>query len=96
MTLPSFFLGMVISTLMGAIFHLWKGGDLKRLILYLLLGWLGFWLGHLAGGFLGWHFLHIGPLNLGTAILVAVGILLLGYWLSLTGEKPIRGKTQRR
>jgi hypothetical protein len=83
MTLPSILIGIVISSLYGAAFHLWRGGGLGRLILYLILAWVGFWLGHLIGNALGWTFVSLGPLRLGTATLGAAITLGVGYWLSL-------------
>jgi H+/Cl- antiporter ClcA len=82
MTLPSLFLGLVLSSLYGAAFHLWKGGSLKKLLLYLILGWAGFWAGHLLAANLGWTFLALGPLNTGMATLGSALLLFLGDWLS--------------
>jgi hypothetical protein len=83
MTLPSIVLGLVISTLYGAGFHLWKGGSLGRLILYLILGWAGFWIGQLLASLLGWSFDRVGGLHLGAATVGSLLFLTLGYWLSL-------------
>ena len=83
MTLPSFLIGIVISSLYGAVFHLWRGGGLGRLVLYLILAWIGFWLGHIAGNALGWTFFSLGPLRLGMATVGSVITLGAGYWLSL-------------
>jgi len=83
MTLPSILIGIVISSLYGAVFHLWRGGGLGRLILYLILAWVGFWTGHLIGNALGWTFASLGPLRLGTATIGAAITLGIGYWLSL-------------
>jgi hypothetical protein len=83
MTFPSLLLGILISTLFGAGFHLWRGGGMGRLVLYLILGWLGFWLGHLLGNQLGWTFSSVGPLRLGMATLCSALFLLVGHWLSL-------------
>ena len=83
MTLPSFLLGVIISTLYGAVFHLWKRGGFGRLLLYLLLGWIGFWAGHALAGYLGWKFDSLGPLHLGAATLGSFLLLFIGYWLSL-------------
>jgi hypothetical protein len=87
MTLPALLLGVLISTLMGATFHLWKGGGLGRLILYLILAWVGFWAGHILAGSLKWTFASVGPLHLGMAVLVAAVILGAGYWLSLVSKE---------
>ena len=83
MTLPSLLLGLIISTLYGAIFHLWRDGGLSRLFLYIALSWIGFWGGHLLADWFGWTFASLGPLNLGMATLGSVLFLFLGYWLSL-------------
>jgi len=83
MTFPSIILGVVISSLIGAGFHLILGGNLGRLILYLSLSWIGFWGGHLLGSLLGWTFFSVGPLHLGMAMLCCLIALLIGYWLSL-------------
>ncbi len=83
MTIPNFLLGLVISTLFGAGFHLWRGGNAGRLLLYLVLGWAGFWFGHYLGGALNWTFWQMGPLNLGAAVFGSFITLGVGYWLSL-------------
>ena len=83
MTLPTFLFGLLLSTLYGAAFHLWKGGGFGRLILYLFLGWIGFWAGHLIAGQLDWTFDSLGQLHFGTATACSLLILSAGHWLSL-------------
>ncbi|MDD2694506.1 MAG: hypothetical protein PHD58_01105 [Anaerolineales bacterium] len=83
MTLPALFLGILLSTLYGCLFHLWRGGKAGRLILYLILGWLGFWSGHILGVRYGWEFGRIGPLYVGSATAFSIFFLFAGYWLSL-------------
>lgn len=94
MTLPAIILGIVIASLAGSVFHLWRGGGIGRLITYLALCQLGFWLGHWAGKQLGWNFWSVGPLHLGTAILGCLIVLGIGYWLSLVqnpgNETPVK------
>jgi len=87
MTLPSILIGIIISSLYGAAFHLWRGGGLGRLVLYLILAWVGFWSGHFLGVTLHWTFFSLGPLRLGTATLGAALALGIGYWLSLVEER---------
>jgi hypothetical protein len=82
MTLPSIILGIVISTLYGGVFHLFRGGGFWRLILYLGMAWIGFWVGHLLGSRFSWSFLSLGPLNLGMATIGSAVLLIFGYWLS--------------
>jgi len=87
MTIPSILIGIIISSLYGAAFHLWRGGGFGRLILYIILAWIGFWIGHFIGYGLGWSFFSLGPLRLGTATLGAALTLGIGYWLSLVDSK---------
>jgi hypothetical protein len=82
MTLPAIFFGIVLSTTYGAAFHLWKGGSLKKMFLYVILAWLGFLLGHIVGGLLKWDFASIGPINAGMATLGSAIFLFAGEWLS--------------
>jgi hypothetical protein len=81
MTVPNLILGTLIATLLGVSFHLWRGGNLGRLIFYILASWFGFWFGHLIGNLTGLKFFSIGPLRLGMAILVTIPVLFLGHWL---------------
>jgi hypothetical protein len=81
--LPALLLGFVISTLLGVLFHVWRGGGLLRLILYILLAWIGFWLGQLIAVRFNISFLSIGQLNLGLACIMSMIFLGAGYWLSL-------------
>lgn len=83
MTLPAIIFGLLISTLYGAAFHLWRGGSAWRLVLYLVLGWAGFWLGQFIATQLGWTFVSLGTLHLGMATLLSAVFLFGGYWLSL-------------
>lgn len=83
MSLPSILFGVLLSTLYGAAFHLWRGGGLGRLVLYLVLGWIGFWAGQFIASRLGWTFASLGPLHLGMATITSFIFLGIGYWLSL-------------
>jgi hypothetical protein len=83
MTLPAFIFGLIVSTLYGAAFHLWKNGGFLKLLLFLSLALIGFWTGHLVGRILNITFVNIGPLNFGTATLGSVILLIAGYWLTL-------------
>jgi len=82
MTFPSIVLGLVLAALYGAIFHLWKNGGFGRLLLYLLISCVGFWVGHSIGVYLNWRFLFLGPLNAGLATVMSILFLFLGDWLS--------------
>jgi hypothetical protein len=81
MTLPAIFFGVVLSSAYGTAFHFWKGGSLNKLIYYVILAWLGFWVGHFLGGKIGWSFGAVGPINVGMGSLTSVLVLLAGDWL---------------
>lgn len=83
MTVPALLFGCLVAIFMGAAFHLWKGEGFGRLLLYILLGLVGFWGGHILAQQFGWMFLSIGPLRFGTAVLVCAATIGIGYWFSL-------------
>jgi hypothetical protein len=95
MTLPALLLGLLISTLYGALFHLVRGGGASRLLLYLILGWAGFWAGQWLADQLDLTFASLGQIHLGLATLFSLGSLVLGSWLVRTepGKKsPVRSR----
>lgn len=90
MTLPDFLLGMLLSTLLGAIFHLWRGGGLNRLVFYIIISWIGFWGGHILCNKLGWTLLSVGTLRVGMGIFGNLVLLALAYFLP--NPQPSGGK----
>jgi hypothetical protein len=88
MTIASILLGVVIASILGFAFHFWRGGELRWLLLYLLLSWIGFWAGHLLALVLKVNFLKLGPINLGFALIGSLLFLFGGYWLSMAGLQP--------
>lgn len=82
MPFPSIVFGFVIATLLGAIFHLWRDGGLGKLILYLILSWVGFFAGHILSNISGFSFWDIGMLHVGSGILGSAVFLFVGHWLS--------------
>jgi hypothetical protein len=89
MTIPGLLFGSLIGALVGGLLHLIVAGHPARLILYILFGVVGFWIGQIAAIILDWNFLSYGPLRLGVAIPICMIVTGLGYWLSLvqTAEK---------
>lgn len=82
MTIPAYIFAFLSASLLGALYHLVRGGGLGRLFLYLLFSWLGFALGHLVGIWQEWILLPIGQLNLGISILGSLILLIGGDWAS--------------
>lgn len=96
MELPALLIGFIISTIYGLAFHLLVGGGLGRLILSVLLAWLGFWSGHFLANFLGISFASLGTLRLGAATAGSALFLALGYWLSLVNPETPTSPGSRR
>lgn len=88
MTIQAVLLGIVTPIFLGAVFHLWRGGAIWRLGLYIVLAFAGFWIGHLAGTNLESEFLKVGSLQMGIGILGAILFLAVGYWLSNKRPEP--------
>jgi hypothetical protein len=84
-TLPGFLLSLVFSTIFGAAFHFWRGGNLGRLFLYLVLAWIGFWLGHYISDLVGITFATVGSIHVGMASVCAIIVLISGHWLFFDG-----------
>jgi hypothetical protein len=82
MPLPTILFGILLSSAYGAGFHLLRGGSLRRLTLFLVLGWAGFWGGDALGYALGWDFGALGYLNVGMATLGALFLLVAGDFVS--------------
>jgi hypothetical protein len=95
-TLPALILGLLISTLLGAAFHLWRGGGLGKLVLYLLLGWIGFWFGQFLAVRFDLTFLSIGTLHLGASLLMGLAFLFVGHWLSLVEPEKRSSRLNRK
>ena len=82
MPIPTILLGVLISTLIGAFYHLVRGGSLRRMLFFLILAWIGFWLGDALGWYLGWSFAALGILNAGMGVVLALVFLVAGDFIS--------------
>ncbi|MDF1520258.1 MAG: hypothetical protein RQ728_03565 [Brevefilum sp.] len=83
MTFPAVVFSFFIAMMFGSLLHLWRGGSLGRLVLYLVFSLAGFFGGHFLAGMLGIEFLDVGTIHLGMGILGSLLLLALVYWLSL-------------
>ena len=83
MTTPAYLLAVILPTLYGAFFHLFRGGDGRRLLLYLSASWVGFIIGHNVSPIVQAHIYAIGPLNAGMATLGSTLSLVLTHWLAM-------------
>jgi hypothetical protein len=84
---PILTFSFIIATLFGAVFHLIAGGDIRRLALFLLAGWLGFAIGHLVGVVSEINVLNVGVLRLLPALLGALFAVLAAYFLTLNRRR---------
>lgn len=87
MTLPAFIFSFFTAMLMGSLMHLWRGGNLIRLLIFLLSSLVGFFGGHLLANLFSIRFIQVGTINLGFGILGSLLLLGLGYWLSPENTK---------
>jgi hypothetical protein len=86
MTIHSIILSFVLASLMGAGFHLLRGGSFRRLGLHLLAANLSFFLGHGLSELIHWQFLRVGAINLfPSALATTIGLILT---TALAGEEP--------
>lgn len=92
MTLPSLLLGLVISLLLGSLFHVWRGGRGGRLLFYLGLSLSGFFLAQWLGTSRNWILFAVGPLDIGIGSIGSILFLLIGYWLSLVEIRRSGGR----
>jgi uncharacterized membrane protein YjjP (DUF1212 family) len=74
---PLVVFSFVLSTLIGAGFHLLLGGGARRLALFLLASWVGFAMGQAAGRSIGWEMMTIGDLHIIPAVGGAVITLIV-------------------
>ena len=82
MTIPTLIFAFLIASLLGALYHMIRGGGPGRLFLNLLLSWIGFALGHFIGIWRGWSLFSLGGLDLGLSIPGSL-ILLVGVdWIN--------------
>lgn len=89
---PNTTFAFIVATLFGAGFHLFVGGDARRLALFLLSGWIGFGLGHGLGVLFEINILNIGTLRIFTAVL---GALVALFAASLLTTRSPRKRAAR-
>ena len=82
MTTPAYLISIILATLYGAVFHLYKGGAASRILLYVVSSWMGFIIGHNVSQIVGASIYSIGPLNAGMASLGSGLALVLAHWLA--------------
>lgn len=74
-------LAFLLATAYGSAFHFLMGGPARHIVLYLIVAWIGFGVGHLFGNWLQFNLLQLGALNLFSASLGAWISLIASWWL---------------
>ena len=86
---PIFLFAFVIATIYGLGFHVVMGGDARRLVLFVVTGWLGFLLGQYIGGHIDIALLRIGVLHLLPASVGALALLVFAHLLTAEPNTPV-------
>ncbi len=86
---PIFIFAFVIATMFGLAFHVIMGGNARRMVLFIVTGWLGFLLGQYIGGYLGVTLLKIGVVHLLPASAGAIGLLIFAHVLTADPTTPV-------
>lgn len=82
MNIPTLLFGSLVAALLGAVYHMIRGGNLGRLLLDLLLAIGGFWAGHYLAQTLGFTMGSLGSIRLLAAGLTSLLALVIGNWLA--------------
>ncbi len=80
---PYLLLSLLLGAAYGALFHLWRGKNVRDLAIYVLAGIIGFALGQSIANLLGFDVFMIGPLHVAEATATAWAGLFLVYWLRI-------------
>jgi hypothetical protein len=80
---PSFVFSVLLASLYGAIFHFIWGKRWRDLILYWLAAIVGFGMGQIVFGWLGFSVFWIGEVSLVESTIVSWGCLFIAKWLKV-------------
>ncbi len=86
---PIFVFAFVIATMFGLAFHVIMGGNVRRMVLFIITGWLGFLLGQYIGGYLGITLFKIGVVHLLPASVGAIALLIFAHILTAEPSTPV-------
>ncbi len=80
---PYLLLTILLGGAYGALFHLWRGKNIRELIIYFLTGIIGFGIGQAVGNVLGLNVFLIGPLHIIEASVMSWVCLFVMQWLKV-------------
>ncbi len=81
-TASALILGFLLASAYATAFHFIMGGPIRRLLIYLVVSWVGFTVGQFVGDFLGIDLFKLGALHLLPASIGAWVALVLAWWLA--------------
>jgi uncharacterized membrane protein YeaQ/YmgE (transglycosylase-associated protein family) len=91
MTIPNLLIAFLISILIGVIFHIIRGGNGWRLLTYILISCVGFFVAQWLGESLGWSLYPLGALDAGLGVVGSALLLIIGEWLLRVQPKKKSG-----
>ena len=80
---PEWFLTLLLSVSLGALFHLWRGRTFRDLLFYTCTAVIGFVLGNMAGEAIKLDILTVGRLHVLEATLVSCALTLVATRLKV-------------
>ena len=80
---PYILLSILLGGIYGVLFHLWQGKTIRDLVIYFLMGIIGFGLGQALGNLLEVNAFLIGPVHLVEATVVSWLSLFVMKWLKV-------------
>ncbi len=81
---PNLFIGILVSALMAALFHLWKNGGPGKLFIYVIFAFLGYLIFSALFRLLEITVFQIGPYDPGAGVIGCVVLLFFSHWLTKT------------
>lgn len=96
MTIHTIILSFILASMLAAIYHLLRGGSLRRLGLYIFAANISFFLGQGFSEMVQWQLVRLGSINLFPSILATILGLILTT--SLAGQEATneRAPSKRR
>jgi uncharacterized membrane protein YeaQ/YmgE (transglycosylase-associated protein family) len=80
MTIPNLLFGLIIAILAATIYHFIRGGNGWRLLLFIGLSLVGFFLMQWVSAVFAWGVYPFGALDAGLGVVGSVLFLILGDW----------------
>ena len=80
---PYILISLLLGGTYGTLFHLWRGKNLRDLVIYFLAGIIGFGFGQGLANLMGFNLLLIGPLHIIEATIASWVSLFVIQWLKI-------------